>query len=150
MRTRSDERRRGSIVPADYKLKGMDPLRARAHMVERQIVGRGVRDARVIEAMKEVPRHVFVPEPLRDEAYEDRPLPIGEGQTISQPYMVAAMTVALDPRPDHHVLEIGTGSGYQTAILARLAKSIVTIERLAGLSARAVEVFAELGITNVH
>jgi protein-L-isoaspartate(D-aspartate) O-methyltransferase len=119
-------------------------------MVERQIAARGVRDERVLKALRDVPRHVFVPEDLRHEAYEDRPLPIGEGQTISQPYMVGAMTAALAPTAEHRVLEIGTGSGYQTAILACLATEVVSIERHATLAARAAEHLAELGISNVR
>ena len=119
-------------------------------MVTTQIAGRGVKDARVLAALREVPRHVFVPESVRREAYDDRPLPIGEGQTISQPYIVAAMTATLAPAPTDRVLEIGTGSGYQTAILARLARSVVSVERHASLAARASETFALLGIANVH
>ena len=119
-------------------------------MVTTQIAGRGVKDARVLAALREVPRHMFVPESVRRDAYDDRPLPIGEGQTISQPYIVAAMTATLAPAPTDRVLEIGTGSGYQTAILARLARSVVSMERHASLAARASETFALLGITNVH
>jgi protein-L-isoaspartate(D-aspartate) O-methyltransferase len=127
----------------------MDPLTARQRMVESQIAARGVRDARVLDAMRDVPRHRFVPESLAHEAYEDRPLPIGAGQTISQPYMVASMTALLAPAPDDLVLEIGTGSGYQTAILARLVKWVVSIERIESLAASARRVFAELDIVNV-
>lgn len=119
-------------------------------MVERQIRARGVRHARVLEAMLAVPRHRFVPDEYRAAAYDDRPLPIGEGQTISQPYMVAAMTAALDPPPEGRVLEVGTGSGYQAAVLARLARDVITIERHARLAARAEEVLRGLGITNVR
>jgi protein-L-isoaspartate(D-aspartate) O-methyltransferase len=122
----------------------------RLDMVETQIVARGVRDPGVLEAMRDVPRHRFVPEPLRGGAYADRPLPIGEGQTISQPYMVAIMTASLAPGPDDSVLEIGTGSGYQTAILSRLAARVVSIERHAPLAAHARETLASLGVTNVQ
>ena len=115
-----------------------------------QIAARGVTDARVLAAMRDVPRHLFVPEAMVRDAYDDRPLPIGEGQTISQPYMVAAMTAALAPAATDRVLEIGTGSGYQAAILARLARSVVTIERHASLAARAATTLAELGISNVR
>jgi protein-L-isoaspartate(D-aspartate) O-methyltransferase len=125
--------------------------RIRRHaMVETQVAARGVRDARVLEAMREVPRHSFVPEWLRHEAYDDRPLAIGEGQTISQPYMVAVMTEALGAQETDRVLEIGTGSGYQTAILSRLAARVVSIERHAVLADRAKAVLDSLGITNVE
>jgi protein-L-isoaspartate(D-aspartate) O-methyltransferase len=134
----------------DYKLNSMDLLRARERMVTTQIVARGVTDSRVLAVLREVPRHEFVPEHVRHEAYEDRPLPIGEGQTISQPYIVAAMTAALAPEAAHRVLEIGTGSGYQTEILARLARWVVTIERHAALSARAAGILAARGIENVQ
>jgi protein-L-isoaspartate(D-aspartate) O-methyltransferase len=119
-------------------------------MVERQIVARGVRDARVLDAMRDVPRHSFVPETLRADAYEDRPLAIGEAQTISQPYMVAIMTELLAPAAHHRVLEIGTGSGYQTAVLSRLAGTVVSIERLPRLAAQARATLDALGITNVR
>jgi protein-L-isoaspartate(D-aspartate) O-methyltransferase len=128
----------------------MDFRDARQRMVESQIAARGVRDPLVLEAMRAVPRHLFVPEDLREDAYKDRPLPIGEGQTISQPYIVAAMTERLAVDGGHRVLEIGTGSGYQTAILSRLAREVVTIERHAPLSARAADVLSELGVGNVQ
>jgi protein-L-isoaspartate(D-aspartate) O-methyltransferase len=128
----------------------MDPRLARERMVATQIAARGVRDERVLRAMREVPRDAFVPAPLKEDAYEDRPLPIGEGQTISQPYIVAAMTVLLAPGPEDHVLDIGTGSGYQAAILAVLVRSVVSVERHAALAARAVETLASLGLTNVE
>jgi protein-L-isoaspartate(D-aspartate) O-methyltransferase len=104
--------------------------RLREKMVDTQIRARGVRDDRVLEAMRKVPRHLFVGEALQDQAYGDFPLPIGEGQTISQPYIVAEMTQALELTKDDRVLEIGTGSGYQTAILAELAYRVYTIERV--------------------
>src|SRR5688572_16283253 len=107
----------------------MDYQRLRASMVATQIAARGMRDPRVTEAMQRVERHLFVPDDQRAHAYEDRPLPIGDGQTISQPYMVAVMTEALAPTPDSLVLEIGTGSGYQTAVLAALAAHVISIER---------------------
>jgi protein-L-isoaspartate(D-aspartate) O-methyltransferase len=128
----------------------MDAAAARQRMVEEQIVSRGVHDARVLDALRSVPRHAFVPEAMKDEAYEDRPLPIGEGQTISQPYMVAAMTALLEPHSTDRVLEIGTGSGYQTAILASLAAEVISIERHASLAAAAATRCAALGFTNVH
>lgn len=119
-------------------------------MVETQIAGRGVRNEAVLAAMVEVPRHLFVPERLRGEAYADRPLGIGEGQTISQPYMVAIMTETLAVRPTDRVLEIGTGSGYQTAVLARLAARVISVERHAPLADRARETLGRLGVTNVE
>jgi protein-L-isoaspartate(D-aspartate) O-methyltransferase len=121
-----------------------------AEMVERQIRARGVHHPRVIAALTTVPRHRFVPDDYRAAAYDDRPLPIGEGQTISQPYMVAAMTAALDPSPDACVLEIGTGSGYQAAVLASMARQVITIERHARLAARAEATLRGLGFSNVR
>ena len=109
----------------------------RLRMVEEQIRRRGIRDERVFSVMAEVPRHLFIPKEIRQLAYADEPLPIGEGQTISQPYIVAEMTAALRLSGTEKVLEIGTGSGYQTAILARLCREVVTIERIAALSAAA-------------
>jgi protein-L-isoaspartate(D-aspartate) O-methyltransferase len=128
----------------------MDEHKRRVEMVERQIAARGVRDPRVLEAMREVPRHLFVPEGLRSSAYEDRALPIADAQTISQPYIVAIMTELLATGPEHRVLEIGTGSGYQTAILARLAGRVVSIERHPGLASAARGLLTTLGITNVE
>lgn len=122
---------------------------ARALMVARHIAARGVKDARVLEAMRRVPRHCFVPEASRNQAYEDHPLQIGHGQTISQPYMVAVMTELLDLTSTDRVLEIGTGSGYQTAILAELAAGVVSVERQAALAQAARERLAALGYTNV-
>lgn len=118
-------------------------------MVEEQIVSRGIKDARVIESMRKVPRHLFVEEKLRDEAYTDRPLPIGHGQTISQPYMVAMMTEALELKGNEKILEIGTGSGYQTAVLAGITEHVYTVERLSELLARAREVLQRLGYDNI-
>ncbi|MCX7847247.1 MAG: protein-L-isoaspartate(D-aspartate) O-methyltransferase [bacterium] len=125
-----------------------DALRAR--MVATQIERRGVSDPRVLAAMRTVPRHEFVPTSLRDEAYEDYPLPIGFGQTISQPYIVAAMTEALQLRPSDKVLEIGTGSGYQAAVLALLVSNVYSIEIIPELAQRAATDLARLGYTNVH
>ncbi len=118
-------------------------------MVAEQIAGRGITDPAVLKAMQSVPRHRFVPQDQQDAAYLDRALPIGEGQTISQPYMVAAMTQALEPGPGQKVLEIGTGSGYQTAILASIAEHVTTIERRPDLAARAARLLGELGYSNV-
>lgn len=124
--------------------------RQREAMVRYQIEARGIRDPRVLEAMRKVPRHLFVPLEYRDAAYEDRPLPIGEGQTISQPYIVALMTEALELKGDEKVLEIGTGSGYQAAILAELAREVYTVELEPSLAQRAAETLRRLGYTNVH
>lgn len=118
-------------------------------MVETQIIERGIRDKRVIEVMKKVPRHLFVPEDIIDSAYDDRALPIGYGQTISQPYIVALMTELLELKGDEKVLEIGTGSGYQAAILSELAKEVHTIERIEPLATAAKKRFENLGIQNV-
>ena len=118
-------------------------------MVEEQLVRRGISDPRVLDAMRKIPRHVFIEEALRDRAYGDHPLPIGEGQTISQPYMVAAMTQLLKLEGTEKVLEVGTGSGYQTAILATLARRVCSVERLPALATRARRVIEELGSTNV-
>jgi protein-L-isoaspartate(D-aspartate) O-methyltransferase len=122
----------------------------RHRMVEGQLRGRDIKDPRVLEAMRRVPRHEFVPEGQRPQAYVDSPLPIGHGQTISQPYIVAFMTQALDVGPEHRVLEIGTGSGYQAAVLATLAKEVFTIEIVAPLAERARETLLRLGYRNVH
>lgn len=128
---------------------GRDLPQARARMVETQLRSRGILDARVLDAFLSVARHEFVDPGLVGEAYADRPLPIGYGQTISQPYMVALMTQCLAPRPGDRVLEIGTGSGYQAAILSCLTRTVFTIERIAPLAQRAKDVFARLGLTNV-
>lgn len=119
-------------------------------MVREQIESRGVRDPRVLAALRAVPRHRFVPEAYRSRAYEDGPLPIGAGQTISQPYIVAVMTELLRPEPGDRVLEIGTGSGYQAAVLARLVERVYSIEIVPELAARARAALAELGVSNVE
>ncbi|MCF6156128.1 MAG: protein-L-isoaspartate(D-aspartate) O-methyltransferase [Candidatus Brocadia sp.] len=118
-------------------------------MVQYQLVNRGIQDERVIKAMSEVPRHLFVPELYRHASYEDYPLPIGEGQTISQPYMVAIMTQCLELKGKEKVLEIGTGSGYQAAILSRLASHIYTIERHAALALRAKTILKQVGYDTI-
>jgi protein-L-isoaspartate(D-aspartate) O-methyltransferase len=118
-------------------------------MVDRQLRGRDVVDERVLEAMERVPRELFVPEEIRERAYDDAALPIGFGQTISQPYMVAAMTQLLRLSGSEKVLEIGSGSGYQTAVLAELARRVCSIERLPALAARARSLLEGLGYTNV-
>ena len=123
---------------------------ARRAMMERDLKGRGITDPRVLAAMDAVPRHLFVPEQQRAAAYEDRPLPIGEGQTISQPYMVAVMAQLLELNGTERILEIGTGSGYHAAVLARLAAQVYSVEILGSLSARAKRVIDQLGIINVE
>jgi len=128
-----------------------DPYeREREAMVEHQIRDRGIRDERVLAAMREVPRHLFVPKGYERAAYEDRPLPIGEGQTISQPYIVAVMTEQLGLAPQDRVLEIGSGSGYQAALLAGLAGTVISIERLEGVAEQARENLARAGVTGVR
>jgi protein-L-isoaspartate(D-aspartate) O-methyltransferase len=122
----------------------------RLDMVARQIAARGVTASRVLEAMRKVPRERFVPAELASRAYDDRPLPIGLGQTISQPYIVAYMTELLRTEPHHRVLEIGTGSGYQAAILGSLARAVYTIEIVPTLARRASVVLKALGYRNVH
>jgi protein-L-isoaspartate(D-aspartate) O-methyltransferase len=122
---------------------------ARARMVREQLVARGITEARVLEAMARVPRHEFVPAAARGEAYEDWPLPIGHGQTISQPYIVAFMTAALEPRPGDRVLEIGTGSGYQAAVLSGLVAEVYTVEIVVPLAQRAEADLRRLGYGNV-
>ena len=125
-------------------------VRARRVMIERDLMTRGIRDARVLEAMGSIERELFVPEKLRSLAYEDRPLSIGEGQTISQPYMVAFMTQLLSLKGTERVLEIGTGSGYQTAVLGKLAAEVYSIEIIPKLSERAKILLVQLGFDNVH
>lgn len=122
---------------------------ARERMVETQIKARGIKDPKVLQAMLKVPRHLFVDEALQDQAYGDFPLPIGEGQTISQPYIVALMTEALELTGNERVLEIGTGSGYQTAILAEIALWVYTIERYHKLAEKAKKILFKLGYKNI-
>ena len=123
---------------------------ARQEMVETQIRKRHITDGRVLECLQRVPRHEFVPAEFRERAYEDAPLPIGEGQTISQPYIVAAMTAALRLQGDERVLEIGTGFGYQAAVLACMAQEVFTVEYRAELATEAAGRLARLGYKNVH
>lgn len=122
----------------------------RERMVNEQIIARGVKDARVIEAMKRVPRHYFIDKTYYHQAYNDFPLPIGNEQTISQPYMVAIMTELLELEGDEKVLEIGTGSGYQTAILALLCERVYSIERISDLSRHARQRLTKLGFKNIN
>jgi protein-L-isoaspartate(D-aspartate) O-methyltransferase len=123
---------------------------ARKRMVQTQLIARGIKDPRVIAAILKVPRHIFVEEAMAAQAYSDSPLPIGDKQTISQPYMVAAMTELLELTGSEKVLEIGTGSGYQAAILALLANKVCTVERLRSLALRARKVLDSLGLLNVN
>jgi protein-L-isoaspartate(D-aspartate) O-methyltransferase len=122
----------------------------RRRMVDEQLLGRDITSPRVLEAMRKVPRHLFIPEPQRSRAYDDSPVPIGLGQTISQPYIVAFMTQALDLEPGHRVLEIGTGSGYQAAVLAEISREVYSIEVLPELADRARETLAALGYRHVR
>ncbi len=119
-------------------------------MVSTQLVPRGIKDERVLRAMRKVPRHLFMPESVRYSAYDDMAMEIGEGQTISQPYMVAVMTELLELKGTEKVLEIGTGSGYQAAILAELSSEVYTIERISALADRSRETLRGLGYGNIH
>jgi len=122
----------------------------RKKMVEEQLIPRGISNPKVIDAFLKVERHRFIPEKLRENSYADFPVPIGEGQTISQPYIVALMTESLDLSGESKVLEIGTGSGYQTAILAELSKEVYTVERFSSLAEKAGSLFQELGYSNIN
>src|SRR5262249_20551609 len=136
-----------SLVQAPLRTKDFNTARAR--MVDEQIAARGVRNRALLDAMRTVPRHEFVPEAYRTSAYLDSPLPIGLDQTISQPYIVALMTELVDPKPEHRVLEIGTGSGYQAAVIAQLAKEVYTIEIIPQLAESAGQRLDRLGFRNV-
>ncbi len=123
--------------------------KARARMVEEQLIPRSIRDQKTLEAMRKVPRHLFVEDALKNQAYGDFPLPIGKGQTISQPYIVALMTQALGLKGHEHVLEIGTGSGYQAAILSQICEKVYTVERIDTLLVQARKVFDSLHYLNI-
>ena len=123
--------------------------RLRSRMVDQQLVERGIGDSRLLDAMRMMPRHQFVPDEFKRQAYDDRPLPIGDGQTISQPYIVAFMTEKLALKSHHKVLEIGTGSGYQTAILCHLARYVFSMERISRLAESAGERIGALGYSNL-
>lgn len=127
-----------------------DYHKQRLAMVERQIVARGIADENVLNSMRDVPRHLFVPEGLQASAYDDCPLPIGSGQTISQPYIVALMTELLRPDSDDVILEVGTGSGYQAAVLAEIVDTVYSIEIICELQERADSTLKALGYTNIH
>jgi len=128
----------------------MDYSKQRSDMVKEQIEERGIVDKRVLKVMREIPREDFVPENMRESAYDDNPLPIGNGQTISQPYIVAEMTELLELRGNEKVLEIGTGSGYQAAILSKLVKKVITIERVKELAERTRKLLQKQGYKNVE
>lgn len=130
--------------------KETDYSSARDRMVSNQLIPRGIKDERVLDAMRTVPRHLFIPADLRYMAYADAPLPIGNRQTISQPYIVALMTELLELEGKERVLEIGTGSGYQAAILAAVAETVYTVERISELAQNSQKVFQELGIRNIQ
>jgi protein-L-isoaspartate(D-aspartate) O-methyltransferase len=130
-------------------MKDYPRVEERIRMVERQIIARGITNPRILAAMRRIPRHVFIPPPYDRSAYDDNPLPIGDGQTISQPYIVALMTDLLNPGPGDAVLELGTGSGYQTAILAALSEHVVTVERIPAMADLARSNFSRVGITNI-
>ena len=137
--------------PLENHLSAQDEIvRQREQMVEQQLRTRDIGNIRVLDAMRKVPRHLFMPEEVRHDAYLDRPVPIGEDQTISQPYIVALMTQTVDPRPHQRALEIGTGSGYQAAILAELVSEVYTIEIIPLLGERARGTLEELGYDNVE
>ena len=139
-----------SCAGSETQLGTRDWNTERRRMVEVQLRGRDIRQARVLDIMGTVPRHLFVPEAERERAYNDTPLPIGHGQTISQPYIVAFMTQELDIEPGHRVLEIGTGSGYQAAVLGALAKEVYSIEIVAPLAERARQILKSLGYRNIN
>jgi len=128
----------------------MEYKELRKLMVKTQLIPRGIKDRRVLDAMERVPRHLFVDSETIDNAYSDMALPIGEGQTISQPYMVAVMTELLELKGTEKVLEIGTGSGYQAAVLAELSREVYTIERIASLAEKARKKFQDLSYLNIH
>lgn len=134
----------------DYRMNKTDYTEARRNMAASQLRARGIHDPDVLRVMEEVPRHLFVPPDLASQAYEDRPLDIGAGQTISQPYMVALMTELLAIEPHHRVLEVGTGSGYQAAVLAALAREVITVERLEKLAQAAAGRLRDAGYANVR
>lgn len=143
----------GAVIPLLASLvmcEAQDSTESREHMVRQQMEARGVKDARVLAAMRATPRHLFVPKALERRAYEDTPLPIGYGQTISQPYIVASMSEMLTVGAGHRVLEIGTGSGYQAAVLARLAKEVYSVEIVPDLGKQAEMLLRQLGHGNVE
>lgn len=131
-------------------MKQLAHLSPAERMIQEQLVGNGIRDGRVLDAFRQTPRDLFFPADIKERAFDNDPAPIGHGQTISQPYIVALMTERLDVRPEHKVLEVGTGSGYQTALLARLAGEVYTVERIKPLLDAAFERLLGMGHRNVH
>jgi protein-L-isoaspartate(D-aspartate) O-methyltransferase len=145
------QERNADGVPAKDLSKKDDPTEpARKRMVERHLVERGIKNPRVLDAFRTVPRHRFLPPGTQRQAYDDESIPIGEGQTITPPYDVAFMTEVLNPKPTDRVYEVGTGSGYQSAILSRLVKDVYSVEIHEPLSKRATKVHQDLGYTNIH
>ena len=140
----------GCVMPEGQRPMQDDLARLRERMVAEQMAARDIKDPRVLEAMRKVPRHLFVPPDQQRAAYEDHPLPIGRGQTISQPYIVAYMTQALELKPTDKVLEVGTGSGYQAAVLGELAAQVYTIEIVADLAESARQTLTAAGYKNIH
>src|SRR5271157_2415064 len=142
----------GWVRAQDQKTAGAaDPTEAaRKRMVERHLVERGIKNPRVLDAFRTVPRHLFLPPGTQRQAYDDESIPIGEGQTITPPYDVAFMTEVLNPKPTDRVYEVGTGSGYQSAILSRIVKEVYSVEIHAPLSERATKVHKDLGYSNIH
>src|SRR5688500_8491304 len=134
------------LLPVQQEL---DFAKRREEMVKKQIEKRGVKDAATLAALRKTPRHLFVPKSIIDDAYDDRPLPIGYGQTISQPFIVAYMTEIVKPKPDHRILEIGTGSGYQAAVLAEIIKEVYTIEIVDSLGSQARNRLSQLNYKNI-
>ncbi len=139
------------MLPGGCHERGSDPASyRRSVMIESQLKSRGIRNERVLEAMQNVPRHEFVPEPVQELAYRDQPLPIGHNQTISQPFIVAYMTELINPQPEDKVLEVGTGSGYQAAVLGDLVDEVYSIELIPDLANTAKKTLTRLGYDNVH
>jgi len=139
-----------SPTPTEIAIPTKDFSQARSRMVDEQIAVRGIDDEAVLMAMRTIPRHAFVPDSMVNQAYADHPLPIGYGQTISQPFIVALMTQTLNPKPGQRILEIGTGSGYQAAVLAELGVDVYTIEIIPELADQAAQRLSDLGYTNIH
>ncbi len=127
-----------------------DLMKSKTHMIEHDLRGRGITNEAVLRAINDTPRERFVPEAIHDLAYADHPLPIGHGQTISQPYIVAAMTELIHPEPHHVVFEVGTGSGYQAAVLSRLVRDVYTVEIVPALGAQSAKLLADAGYSNVQ
>jgi len=139
-----------SPTPTEAALPTSDYSQERSRMVDEQIAVRGIDDEAVLMAMRKIPRHAFVPESMINQAYADHPLPIGYGQTISQPFIVALMTQILNPKPGQRILEIGTGSGYQAAVLAEIGVDVYTIEIIPELADQAAQRLIDQGYTNIH